>query len=405
MRLVAACLLVLTSSAAAAPAEETLEEVAWDPDQIVVGYAQLAAGGEGNVGTGAGVMAAVAGPLGCNIVEGGVHGTLRPSAVTGRADYSLCLSREFMTVVFAGSRGTGLAPGLDAKRSLWARRYNDSYDSVTAAAGEYEGHTILEMTFGHGETEQVDGIDARKIVTLDFDMTMYRYRRPETFSLETLVFTSNSLKSGSDNQGGVTAAFYPARLHVEGRGGYITAAVGWALSGGTVTESSTTQVNGETTSMWTETIDSSGLPQIATYGIDVEAGVERGELSARGHVTRGFYPTFDGNVAREARVSAELSYERPKTKVVLAPFAARTHTWTRDAGDSRDVTAGASLHVGRELTDLLRVDAIGEAGVSPYARLDRERLPHSSLGGQVLVALTASASPKNQLRALVAQLH
>jgi hypothetical protein len=405
MRLVAACLLAMTTSAAAAPAEQTLEEVAWDPDQIVVGYAQLAAGGEGNVGTGAGVMMAAAGPLGCNIVEGGVHGTLRPTAATGRADYSVCLSREVMTVVFAGSRGTGLAPGLDAKRSLWARRYNDSYNSVTAAAGELEGHTILEMTFGHGETEQVDGIDTRKIVTLDFDMTMYRYRRPDAFSLETLVFTSNSLKSGSDNQGGVTAAFYPARLHVEGRGGYLTAAVGWGLSGGTVTESSTTQVNGETTSMWTETIDSRGLPQIATYAADLEAGVKKNELSARGHVTRGFYPTFDGNVAREARVSAELSYERPKTKVTLSPFAARTHTWTRDAGDSRDITAGASLHVGRELTDLLRVDAIGEAGVSPYARLDRERLPQSALGGQVLVALTASASPKNQLRALAAQLH
>ncbi len=405
MRLVAVCLLGFTTSAVAAPAEQMLEEVAWDPDQIVVGYAQIAAGGEGSVGTGAGVMAAVEGPLGCNILEGGAHGTLRPTAVTGRADYSLCLSREFMTVVFAGSRGADLAPGLDAKRSLWARRYNSSYDSVEVAGGELEGHSILSMTFGHGETEQTDGIDTRKIVTLDFDMTMYRYRRPDAFSLETIVFTSNSLKSGSDNKGGVTAAFYPARLHVEGRGGYVTAAVGWGLSGGTVSASSTTMVNGETTNMWSETIDSRGLPQIATYAVDIEAGVQQRELSARGHVTRGFYPTFDGNVAREARIAADLSYARPKTTIKLSPVAARTHTWTRDAGDSRDITAGASLHVGRELTNLLRVDAIGEAGVSPYARLDRERLPQSSLGGQVLVALTASASPKNQLRELVAQLH
>lgn len=405
MRLAAVCVLGLSTSAAAAPAEQTLEEVAWEPDQIVVGYAQIAAGTEDHVGTGAGVMAAVQGPLGCNILEGGVHGTLRPTSVTGRADYSVCLSREFMTVVFAGSRGSGLAPGLDAKRSLWARRYNDSYDSVTAAGGEIEGHTILEMTFGHGETEQTDGIDARKIVTLDFDMTMYRYRRPAAFSLEAIVFTTSSMKAGSDNQGGVTAAFYPARLHVEGRGGYITAAAGWGLSGGTVTESSTTQVNGQTTSMWTETIDGHGLPQIATYAADIEAGMQRDRLSASTRITRGFYPTFDGNLAREARISAELSYARPKTKVTLAPFAARTHTWTRDDGDSHDISAGASLHVGRELTELLRVDAIGEAGVSPYARLDRDRLPQSTLGGQVLVALTASASPTNQLHALAAQLH
>ena len=40
------------------------------------------------------------------------------------------------------------------------------------------------------------------------------------------------------------------------------------------------------------------------------------------------------------------------------------------------------------LTKQLRVDAVGEAGVSPYTRLDRERMPTNNVGGQVVVALS-----------------
>jgi hypothetical protein len=82
----------------------------------------------------------------------------------------------------------------------------------------------------------------------------------------------------------------------------------------------------------------------------------------------------------------------------LSPFAARTRTWTRDAGDSHDLSAGASLYVGRQLTRELRVDAIGQAGVSPYASLDGERLPSSTLGGQVLVALSARVTDLHAIK-------
>jgi hypothetical protein len=142
---------------------------------------------------------------------------------------------------------------------------------------------------------------------------------------------------------------------------------------------------------WTETIDSEGLPDMTIFVGYLEGGIRRDRITASGTVSRSFYPTFDGNIAREARVEGQVSYvagRTRRTQLALSPFATRTHTWTREDGDSRDVATGASLHVGRELTKRLRVDAIGEAGVSPYARLDRERLPGNQLGGQVLVAVS-----------------
>ena len=39
--------------------------------------------------------------------------------------------------------------------------------------------------------------------------------------------------------------------------------------------------------------------------------------------------------------------------------------------------------------DRLRLDAVGELGATPYARLDGVRAPESQLGGHLLVALSA----------------
>jgi hypothetical protein len=395
MRWTALLLLGFANSAAAAPAEQMLEQVAADDDELLVGYANVVAGGEGGAGTGGGALLTVHGPLGCNFVDAGVHGSLRRTVISGHADYSLCLARELFTIAFDGTRATGLAPGIDARRSLWARHYDYAYDRATFAVGEFDGHTVLEMVFGHGTTKQADDATTRKITSLDFEMTMYRYRN-DVAQIDVIDFTSNALKAGDDNKGGVAGAIYPVRLRLEDDGIYVDAAAGWALAGGSVTQSSETKVNGEVTSSWTETIDGSGLPEMAVFGGDLEVGVKRKKFQASTRLARGFYPTFDGNLAREARLSAQLAYQRRRTSVAVAPFAARTHTWTREDGDSRDVSAGASLHVGRELSTMLRLDAIGEAGFSPYARLDGERLPASTLGGQVLVALTGSV--KQNLR-------
>jgi hypothetical protein len=251
------------------------------------------------------------------------------------------------------------------------------------------------MLFGHGETTQVDGSESRTIVTLDLDIAAYRSRFASGLTTDILVLTSNALKAGDDNRGGVAGAFYPVRLNYETEGLYIRGAAGWGFSGGTITQSSETQVNGETVSSWTETIDSEGLPNMTILVGNLEAGVHRDRLTASAAASRSFYPTFDGNIAREARIAGQLAYVAGRTRrttLALSPFATRTHTWTREDGDSRDVSTGASVHVGRELTKQLRVDAVGEAGLSPYARLDRERLPSGSVGGQVLVALTGKVT-------------
>jgi hypothetical protein len=416
-------LLVLgfASSASAAPsAEDELavsqlelnprrhveDEAAIDPYVRSAGFAQLAGGGEGGGGAAAGAAVAVGG-IGCDIVNGSAQGRLRPFArdehVTGQVTYGACLSRIALTVAFSGERGMGLAPSISDRRSLWSRRYTSAYDQLEIGFGEIwdddkedaTHHTALPMLFGHGETTQVDGSETRTIITLDLDVAAYRSRFASGLTTDVLVLTSNALKAGDDNRGGVASAFYPVRLSYENDELYIRAAGGWGFSGGTITQSSETQVDGETVSSWTETIDSEGLPNMTILVGNLEAGVRRDRLTASATASRSFYPTFDGNIAREARIAGQVEYVAGRTRrttLALSPFATRTHTWTRDDGDSRDVSTGASVHFGRELSKQLRVDAIGEAGVSPYARLDRERLPSSTVGGQVLVALTGKVT-------------
>jgi hypothetical protein len=412
----AACsiVLLLARSASAAPAELALGDVQLeleprhdfladgedgvvspDPYYRFAGFAQLTGGGHGGGDVGVGASGAIAG-LGCDFLHGSAQGRLRfDSTYAGEASYSLCLSRVLLTTVFDGRRGVGIEPALDARRSLWARHYDENYDRVEIGFGEVwwnekHRHTIFMMALGHGVMVQ----DDRTVKTLDLDFALYRFRRVTdwTLTVDTIVFTNEALKAGTDNKGGVASAFMPVRLRYETPDRYITAQAGWGFSGGYVTASSSTEVNGETTSSWTETIDSSGLPQMTILVGDIEAGIKRDRVQWSTKLARTFYPTFDGNIAREARVAGMVSYtpgRTRRTKLTLSPFAARTRTWTREDGTSHDLSAGASLYVGRQLTRELRVDAIGQAGVSPYARLDGERLPSSTLGGQVLVALSA----------------
>jgi hypothetical protein len=373
-----------------------------DPYVRTAAFAQVTGGGDGGGGVAAGAALAVGG-IGCDFLSGSAQGRFRPLSrddqLTGQASYGVCLSRVALTFAFSGSAGVGLAPGLSDRRSLWSRRYAATYSQVEAGGGELWDprrdsggrHTLLSMVFGHGETTQVDGIDTRKIVTLDLDVALYRYRRVEGFAVDAVVLTSNALKAGSDDHGGIASAFFPVRVRYDTDDLFVRGAAGWGFSGGRATQSSETAVNGEVVDSWTETIDGEGLPEMTIFVGNLEAGIRRDRITASTAISRSLYPTFDGNIAREARIEGQVSYvagRTRRTQLALSPFATRTRTWTRDDGDSRDVATGASLHFGRELTEQLRVDAIGEAGVSPYARLDRERLPGSHLGGQVLVALS-----------------
>jgi hypothetical protein len=424
LRLACPTVLVLATSAHAAPAELALGELQLElePRRDIVGehegdhpptgdpyfrgaaFAQLTGGGHGGGDLGAGAAVAVAG-LNCDFLAAKAQGRLRFDASSaGEAAYSLCLSRVLLTTVFEGRRGVGIEPALDARRSLWAQHYDESYDRIEVAFGELLGnsphrHTMVSIALGHGVTTQAD----RTVKTLDFDFWAYRYRRvvpDSTFSVEALVVESQALKAGSDDRGGVAIAFMPARLRFETADYYVAAKAGWGFSGGRATASSSTEVNGEVVSEWTETIDSAGLPDMTILVGDVEVGVQRERVQWSAKVARAFYPTFDGNIAREARIAGSVAYSpgrSGRTKLSLSPFAARTRTWTREDGTSLDVSAGASLYFGRALTRELRVDAIGEAGVSPYARLDGG-LEASRLGGQVLVALSGRVTDLHVVR-------
>ncbi|MEO8704971.1 MAG: hypothetical protein ABI867_33270 [Kofleriaceae bacterium] len=366
-------------------------------------------GGSGGGDLGAGGAVRVAG-LGCEILNASVQGRARASATetfAGNLDYSFCLSRVALSFTMSGNHAVGIAPAIDARRSLWSRRYDHKYDRITIAGGELwrgmEGgrtgsfrHTILELGIGHGATHQNDVETQRAIKQLDLDITLWRVRRLEPvreYLLEVLVVDTAAMKSRDDDLGGIATELLPVRLGFQGEHVFARAGAGWGFKGSQLTIGGTTEVDGKTTS-FTETIDSTGLPDVRVMVGELTAGVKSRRLSASAGVKRSLYPTFDGNLAYEERasgsVTASFGRRRPLA-VTISPFAARTRTFDRDAAQTEDLTAGATLHVGRELNRRLRLDAIGEAGRSPYLKTDGPRL-QSSNGGQLLVALSAYAA-------------
>jgi hypothetical protein len=374
-----------------------------------VGFAQLVAGGsDGGGGLGAGGAVAVAG-VGCDLVDAGGQLRLQPrgeSPLEADARYAVCLSRLILTVAFDGRRGFGIAPGIADRSSLWRRHYDYAYDRLTIAFGElasspHHRHTVLPIWIGHGSTEQTDGAEQRTIKQLDVGLALYRHRyvtADAQTSIDALALETSAMKAGSTDLGGVTSAFYPVKARIDTPRGWAFAHVGWGIAGGQLTASGSTSVNDTEVSSWSETIDSAGLPSFTTLAGAAGLGARWPErrLEASGSISRGLFPTFDGNLALEERLagtgSLQLGRTDRPTVVTLSPFLTRTQTFTREAGRARDASVGASLHVGRDLSTLLRLDGIGELGVSPYARLDGNRAPASTLGGQVLVALSARRS-------------
>jgi hypothetical protein len=431
-----ACSLVLTMSAAAgaAPLELALgaDQLQLEPRRDLLddfdddaqpagerlpwfrsaGFAQLTGGGRTGGDAGAGAAVAMGG-FGCDLAALTVQGRVRPFAgdndgpAVGELTYSVCPFAAIFTLAWEGTRGAGLSPGLDARRSLWNRAYTESHDTIRFAFGPFwkgDGtrHSAMVLEVGHGETTQHDDSEARTIKELDLDLALYRSVLPSGLSLDVLAFHQDAMKAGTDDRGGIASSFEPLRVRYETPQLFVAAGAGWGRTGGHTTVSASTEVNDQPVSSWSETIDGTGLPEITRVVADVEAGLHIDRWSASARVARTFFPTFDGNLAREGRVSGTVTYVAGRTRrttIALAPFAARTRTWIRGEGSELEPSAGASVHIGRELSNRLRVaqrsttlriDAIGEAGVSPYARAVQDRLPSSTLGGQFLVALSGS---------------
>lgn len=383
-----------------APRRDLLSDEATGPYWHGTAFAQVTAGTASGPDVGVGAAAAVSG-LGCDIVSGAVQGRLRPltaQRAVGHAEWAVCLSRVGLTFEITGAHELGVAPALDGRRSLWRRRYDGSTERMTLGGGElWEGdsphrHAFVMMTVGHGVVTQHDDAGDGRSAQLEIDMTTYWYHyagRATDAKVEALVIEGAGLKVGDDDRGGTAFAVLPARARIDRDGWYAAAHGGWAFTGGRMTASSQTTVNGEVVDQWTETIDGDGLPTLTIPVGSVAVGVRTGELWTSAAATRSVFPTFDGNVAAEDRVSARFDGTAGRATFALAPFATRTRTWTREAGSYVDRALGVSASVGRPLSDVVRADVYGEFGLSPYARLDGDRAPRAAVGGQVLVALTA----------------
>src|SRR5690606_30127788 len=109
-----------------------------DPFLRFAAFAQLTGGGRSGGDAGAGAAAAIGG-LGCDVLAGTAQGRLRPLAdgdeMAGEGTYSACPLAAFVTVKFDGRRAAGIEPALDARRSLWNRRYDETYDRATIGFG------------------------------------------------------------------------------------------------------------------------------------------------------------------------------------------------------------------------------------------------------------------------------
>ena len=383
-----------------APRRDLLSDEATGPYWHGAAFAQVTAGTASGPDVGVGAAAAVSG-VGCDIVSGAVQGRLRPltaQRAVGSAQWGFCLSRVGLTFEITGTHEFAVAPALDGRRSLWRRRYDGNTERMTVGGGEFwEGasphrHAMLMMTVGHGVVTQHDDAGEGRSTQLEIDLSTYWYHyagRATDAKVEVLVIEGAGLKVGDDDRGGTAITFMPVRARLDRDGWYAAAHGGWAFTGGKITASSQTTVDGEVVDEWSENIDGAGLPVLQRAVGAVSLGVRTGELWTSATVARSVFPTFDGNVAAEDRVSARFDGTLGAATFALAPFATRTRTWTRDAGSYVDQAIGVSASLGRPLSDVVRADVYGEFGLSPYARLDGARAPRATVGGQVLVALTA----------------
>ncbi|HEY4060004.1 MAG TPA: hypothetical protein VGM39_25490 [Kofleriaceae bacterium] len=364
------------------------------------GYASLLGGNQRDSGLSAGAAVAATG-AGCNSVDASALVRLQPlndQPVEASVDWHICVLRAVLTLEFGGTRRVGIAPAIDARTSLWARRYNETYNDVTMGVGDipsddagHNRHAVFQFTFGHGTTEQQDGDDARRTVPLDGSLVAYRFRHltEHPVSIEALVIDFNALKAGDSDLGAVTVTISPLNASFDHDGIFGALRFGWTTSGGTAVASGSTEVNGETTSSWSEAIDGTGLADLTRFVGEATLGGRDGGWEYSGTASRALFPTFDGDLGFDERVTGRLGYARGKTSLTFSPFLAHSQIWRRDAGTQESTSYGATASVGHELTPVLRFDAIGQLAKSPYARLDGDREPTDSLGGQVLVALSA----------------
>ena len=370
--LVLAVLARLTASAVAQPADlalgaaqldlaprrDLLADEATGPYWRGAAFAQVAAGTASPVDLGVGAAAAVSG-IGCDLVSGTVQGRLRPRAAeraVGSAQWSLCLSRVGLTLEFSGAHELAVAPALDGRRSLWRRRYDGSTERITVGGGELwradsrHRHAFMMITLGHSVVRQRDDAGEGRSAQLEVGMATYGYHyagRTTDARLDLGVIEGAGLKVGADDRGGTAMLVAPARLRIDRDGWSVAAHGGWAFTGGKLTASSETTVNGEVVDQWTETIDGAGLPVLTIPVGAVTASVATESLAVSAEASRSVFPTFDGNVAAEARVAARLDGAAGRARFSLAPFATQTRTWTRDAGRFVDHAVGLSASLAR----------------------------------------------------------
>jgi hypothetical protein len=139
-------------------------------------------------------------------------------------------------------------------------------------------------------------------------------------------------------------------------------------------------------------VDASAMED--TRSVDVIS--PRGYLGAAGatdalgwnvRYTRDGFPTFDGGLALEDRLSSTVELRRWVPGVAVTAFGAHTQLYALD-GTTGDWTGGASATRSWALGDHLALAVTGEVARSYYARLDGDPRPTPSGGARVMAVIT-----------------
>jgi len=122
-------------------------------------------------------------------------------------------------------------------------------------------------------------------------------------------------------------------------------------------------------------VDTEDLPAGFSWVGRAGIGLGAGDVELFARASRSLFLTYDVNLAREERVSTDVSVPLAGGTLRLQGFAARTALWTTATSRSTELTGGGAARYLRPLRRGWTVDVEGEAARSFFATLGGDRTP------------------------------
>lgn len=273
-----------------------------------------------------------------------------------------------------------IVPRLSSRRELWRRPYTREQWGGAVTMAHYQldrwGFELGRVTLHFADSQQVDGGLSRRRFELIDDWTLFSLRRRPSdpdrpmMAVDLGVLASTGIEDADDV---AVATAYPLRAsHVP------IGSTGWELDGALAWSFTVwMQTSGVGGSHY---FGSSTLPDktVVTGNFGVRGAIGPTELSAG--YQRSLYLTFDTELAREDRLSAQLSFPLRRADLTLEGFAADTEVWVERDRSERSRTGGGRVAIAYPLAGGWDLGLSGELARGFYGPLDRDARPRAELG-------------------------